>query len=358
VNFTLFGYPKAGKSTMFNVLTGAHAATSAFEAGKREAHEHVTPVPDARLDRLARLYPDRRKVAATVDIFDLAGISFGEVKTSVFLNALRQADALIHVVRGFRDDAVPHPKNRVAPAEDIRAMEEELILADLVAVEARLERLDKDLKKMKSPDGERERDLLLRGKSHLEAGRPLRTFAFHGDEEKLVRAFAFLSQKPLLHLLNADESEAGRLADVERAAGAPGARTAVLACCGKIEAEIMEFENPEDKAAFQSEYGLRELTPPRFFSVLWGLLDQISFYTIGKDEVRAWPVRRETPAIRAAGAIHTDIEHGFIRAEVIGFEDLAAEGSWQLAKDKGRIRLEGKDYPVRDGDVVFFRFAT
>lgn len=358
MNFTLFGYPKAGKSTLFNVLTGAHAATSAFEAGKREAHEHVTPVPDARLDRLAGLYPDRRKVTAAVDIFDLAGISFGEVKTSVFLNPLRLADAIVHVVRGFHDEAVPHPKNRIAPAEDIRTMEEELVLADLVAVEGRLERLDKDLKKMKSPEGERERDLLLRAKAHLEGGRPLRAFAFHGDEEKLVRAFAFLSQKPLLHLLNADESEAGRLAEVERAVGPPGARTAVLACCGKIEAEIMDIDSPEDKAAFLAEYGLRDLTPPRFFRVLLDLLDLISFYTIGKDEVRAWPIRRETPALRAAGAIHTDIEHGFVRAEVIGFEELAAEGSWQLAKDKGRIRLEGKDYPVRDGDVIFFRFTT
>ena len=358
MNFTLFGYPKAGKSTLFNVLTGAHAAVSAFDAGKREAHEYVTPVPDARLDRLAGFYPDRKKAAAAVEIFDLAGISLGEVKTSLFLNALRLADLLVHVVRGFHDDDIPHPKNRVAPADDIRTMEEELVLADLGTAEARLERLDRDLKKMKSPEGEKEREILLRAKAHLESGRPLRSFAFRGDEEKSVRAFAFLSQKAILHLVNADEADAGRLGEVEEAAGPPGARAAVLASCGKIEAEIMEIEDPGEKAVFQAEYGLRELTPPRFFAAAMALLDEIFFYTIGKDEVRAWPIRRSSTALRAAGAIHTDIERGFIRAEVIGFDDLAVQGSWHQAKEKGHIRLEGKDYVVRDGDVIFFRFAT
>jgi len=358
VNFTLFGYPQAGKSTLFKVLTGARTSARTFEAGKREAHEHVTPVPDPRLDRLAGLHPDRKKVAAAVEIIDLAGISIGEVKTSVFLNALRRADLLVHVVRGFRDERIPHPRRRVAPAEDIRTMDEELVLADLGTVEARLERLDKDLKKMKNPDFERERDVLLRGKAHLEGGHPLRTFGFHGDEDKAIRAFAFLSQKAVLHLVNADESDAGRLDEIERAAGSVGSRASVLAACGRIEAEIMDVEDPSDKAAFREEYGLRELTSGRFFKAAMTLLDRVFFYTVGKDEVRAWPIARSTTALRAAGSIHTDIEHGFIRAEVVDFEDLAAEGSWHQAKEKGRVRLEGKDYLVRDGDVVFFRFAT
>jgi hypothetical protein len=357
VNFTLFGYPKTGKSSIFNILTGAHAEIRAFDPGQREANERVTPVPDPRLDRLAGLYPDKNKVAAAVEIFDFAGISFGEVKTSVFLNALRKADALVHVVRGFHDDEIPHPKNRISPADDIRTMEEELFLADLLSIEARLERLDKDLKKMKSPEGEKEREVLVRLKAHLEGGRPVRDFAFHGEEEKVVRAFAFLSQKPILHLINADESDAGRLGEIEQTVCAPGPRAAALACCGKIEREILEVESEEDKRVFCAEYGLRELTAPRFFALMAALLDLVFFYTIGKDEVRAWPIRRASSALKAAGEIHTDIEHGFIRAEVVGFDDLLAQGSWQQAKEKGYVRLEGKDYVVRDGDVIYFRFA-
>jgi hypothetical protein len=211
---------------------------------------------------------------------------------------------------------------------------------------------------MKSPEGEKEREILARLKSHLDAGRPLRGFGFHGDEEKAVRAFAFLSQKPILHLINADESDAGRLGEIESAVPASGPRSAALAFCGKIEREILEIEDLDDARVFMDEYGLKELTAPRFFPLLIRLLDHIFFYTIGKDEVRAWPIPRATPALKAAGTIHTDIEHGFIRAEVIGFDDLAAQGSWHDAKEKGHVRLEGKDYPVRDGDVIFFRFAT
>ena len=358
MNLTLFGYPKTGKSSLFNILTGAHLEIHAFEAGKREANERVTPLPDARLDRLAGLYPEKKKVAAAVEVFDLAGISYGEVKTSVFLNALRKADALVHVVRGFHDDEIPHPKNRVSPADDIRTMEEEIVLSDLLSIEARLERLDKDLKKMKIPEGEKEREILLRLKARLDGGLPLRGYAFPGDEEKSVRAFAFLSRKPILHLINADESDIGRLGEIERAAAPEGPRSAALAFCGKIEREILEIEDEEERRVFRAEYGLQDLTAPRFFPLMMDLLDQIFFYTIGKDEVRAWPLRRSASALKAAGAIHTDIEHGFIRAEVIGFDDLVAQGSWPKAKDKGHIRLEGKDYVVRDGDVIYFRFAT
>jgi GTP-binding protein YchF len=356
VNFTIFGYPKTGKTSLFNILTGSRAGVSAFEVGKREANERVCPLPDARLDALAALYPDRKRMPAAIDVVDLAGIAFGEVKASVFLNALRKADALLHVVRGFPDDALPHPKNRIDPAGDIRAMEEELLLADLVSIEARLERIDKDLKKMKSPEGEKERDLLLRLKSHLEAGGPLRTYVFPETEEKIVRAFAFLSQKPIAHLINAGEGDLGRLAEVERAF-VPGPRAAALAFCGKIEREILEIEDEAERTVFREEYGLRESTAPRFFPLVLALLDLIVFYTIGKEEVRAWSVRRHSPALKAAGAIHTDIEKGFIRAEVVSLEELLRRGGWALAKEAGALRLEGKDYIVRDADVIYFRFA-
>jgi hypothetical protein len=356
VNFTLFGYPKAGKTTLFDILTGAHEAVSAVESGKREAHEKICHVPDARLDRISALHPGKKRVAAAVDFIDLAGISYGEVKTSVFLNALRKADGLVHVVRGFHDENVAHAKPSISPADDIRAMDEELLLADLISVEARLEKLDKDLKKMKSAEGERERDILAGLRKNLADGRPVRECPLTEIEEKHVRAFAFLSQKPILHAVNIDEADAARRAEIEAALQPVNKGTAVLAFCGKIEREILEIADPEDERTFMAEYGLTELTVDRFFPAAFRAIDHIFFYTIGKDEVRAWPVRRGASAHQAAGSIHTDIERGFIRAEVIPAEDLFAFGSMQAAKERGHIRLEGKDYVVRDGDVIYFRF--
>lgn len=357
MNFTFFGYPKAGKTTLFNILTGAHAEMTAYEDGRREPNERMCPLPDARLDGLAALYPEKKKVPASLDFIDLAGISYGEVKNSVFLNALRKADGLIHVVRGFHDPEIPHAKPAVSPKDDIRTMDEELLLADLISIEARLERLDKDLKKAKLPEGEKEREILIRLRRHLESGRPLREFGLTEAEDKLLKAFAFLSLKPILHVINAGESDVGRLHELEREY-APGAKgSAVLAFCGRIEEEILEIDNEEDKRIFQAEYGLSEPTPGRFFPAALALMETIFFYTVGKDEVRAWPVRAHSSALKAAGAIHTDIEKGFIRAEVIPYAELAPLGSLHAAKDRGAIRLEGKEYVVRDGDVIYFRFA-
>ena len=358
MNFALFGYPKSGKTTLFNILTGARAEVTAYEDGKREPNEKVRPLPDARLDALGRIYPERRKVPAALEFVDLAGISYGEVKTSLFLNALRKADGLVHVVRGFHDDQIQHAKPAINPRDDIRTMEEELLIADLGSVEVRLEKLDKDLKKAKSPEGEKERAVLARLKAHLEEGRPLREFPFHEAEEKLVRSFAFLSQKPILHMINADETDAGRIKAVEDSL-APGRKgTLVLAFCGRIEREIMEIEDESEKQVFLAEYGLTEMTPGRFFPAALDLMETIFFYTIGKDEVRAWPLKRHSHALRAAGAIHTDIEKGFIRAEVVPCDVLLGLGSLHDAKEKGAIRLEGREYVVQDGDVIYFRFSV
>ncbi|MBN2207014.1 MAG: redox-regulated ATPase YchF [Candidatus Aminicenantes bacterium] len=357
MNLTLFGYPKAGKTTLFNLLAGAHVEVKAYEDGKKDAHVHACPVPDARLDRVAALYPEKTKVQAQVDIVDLAGVSFGEVKSGAYLNLLRKADALVHVVRGFRDASIPHPAGRVAPADDIRIMEEELALADLVSLESRIDRLDKDLKKAKEAEAVKERDLLARLRADLETGRALRELDIPALEEKHLRGFTFLSRKPLIHAVNADETDLADLATPERFAPAPAGRgVRVLAFCGKIEAEILTLEG-DDKSAFMSEYGLKEPTSERVFRDLPGWLGEIAFFTVGKDEVRAWMIPEATPALRAAGAVHSDIERGFIRAEVIAWDALLALGSLQAAKDKGAIRLEGKDYAVRDGDVVYFRFA-
>jgi len=371
VNVTLFGYPKTGKTTLFDLLTGARSAAG-HEDGRREPHARTVPLPDPRLDALAAAHPDRRRVAAAMDLTDLAGISFGEVKTSLFLDHLRRADGLVHVVRGFADPGLPPALGRIDPAADARSMEEELVLADLVQADARLERLDRDLKKTKDPEGEKERDLLRRLRPELESGRGLRGAELSPAEEKLIRAFAFLSLKPLLHFVNIDEKD---LASIRRpealfpglaapAAGdtyrgdmsptGPGRR--VLAFCGRIEADLAELEAPE-RAAFMAEYGLETPSAPLFAGQAAAFLDRITFLTVGKDEVRAWTVRRGATAVEAAGAVHTDIAKGFIRAEVVAAEELLRHGSLPRAKEAGAIRLEGRDYAVRDGDVVYFRFA-
>lgn len=356
VNVTIFGYPKTGKTTLFNLLAGAHLEVRAYEDGKREPNVRACHVPDGRLDRIAALYPEKKKVPAALDLTDLVGISYGEVKDSLFLANLRKADGLVHVVRAFRDERIPHPKNRIDPAEDIRFMEEELVLADLLAADGRLERLGRDLKKMKDPDGEKEKEVLERLRPFLESGRGLRDAPLPAAEEKLIRSFAFLSLKPLLHVINFDEADVrflgspGDLYPVEQA----GRRT--MAFCGKIENEISECDEAE-RAEFMAGYGLREPSAARFYARVVSFLDRISFFTVGKDEVRAWTVRKGSTALKAAGAIHTDIEKGFIRAEVISSDDLLKLGSLQQAKDSGAIRLEGKEYVVRDGDVIYFRFA-
>lgn len=357
MNVTLFGYPKTGKTTLFELLSGSRTAVHGHGDGPREPNVRTVSLPDPRLDRIAAAYPDRRKVAAALDLVDLGGISFGEVKTSLFLGHLRKADGLVHVVRGFASEDVPPARGRVDPAADIRAMEDELVLADLVLADARLERLDRDLKKMKDPEGEKERDLLLRLRPELEAGRGLRGLPLTAAEEKLIRSFAFLTLKPLLHFINADERDLALLRTPEALVPGLGAGPWTMAFCGRIEAELAELE-PAERRAFMAEYGLAEPSAPLFAGRAAEFLGRVTFYTVGKDEVRAWTVRRDAPAAEAAAAIHSDIARGFIRAEVVAADELVRHGTLHQAKEAGAIRLEGKDYAVRDGDVIYFRFAA
>jgi GTP-binding protein YchF len=354
VNFTIFGYPKTGKTTLFNLLTGARVEVRAYGDGKREPNQRTCPIPDERLDRISGLYPDKKKVDAAVDVIDLAGISCGEVKNSTLLSILRKADGLVHVVRGFSDPTLPAIKP-VNPAEDIRAMEDEILLADLASVEARLEKLDKDLKKVKDAEGEKERDLLGKLRAPLEQEKGIRSVSLTASEEKMIRSFAFLSQKPRLHLVNVGEKDIPLIGETpSRFAPASGAAE-VMAFCGKFESEVLDLADGE-REAFMAEFGLGQTIQRLFFQSVPRLLGLHTFFTIGKDEVRAWLVKADSPAQAAAGVIHSDLERGFIRAEVISWQDLVAAGSLQAAKDKGGIRLEGKDYPVRDGDVIYFRF--
>ncbi len=356
MNFTIFGYPKTGKTTLFNLLTGAKIEVQTYDTGKREPNLRTCSVPDLRLDKISHLYPEKEKKPATMDYIDLAGISYGEVKNESYLNYLRKADGLAHVVRAFVDESIPHPKGEIDPVEDIMAMEEEIILADLLSVESRIEKLKKELKGTKNPEGEKEMGWLASLQTTLEEGKAIRELGLSPAEEKLFRSFAFLSQKPLFYMINVDEKDIGLIETPEKVFSSAKKGTATLAFCGKIEMEILELEE-EEKDIFLEEYGFKELSAPRFLRSSYSLMDVITFFTIGKEEVKAWTIPKGTLALHAAGIIHSDIAKGFIRAEVIGWEELCDFGSFQTAKENAAIRLEGKDYTVRDGDVIYFRFA-
>ena len=355
MNFTIFGYPKTGKTTLFNLLTGADIDISGFESGKKEPHLRTCAVPDPRLDQLCALYPDKQQKPAHIDYIALAGMAFGEIRNETYLNFLRKADGLAHVARGFRNDTVPHFRSEIAPEADIRSMEEEMILADLMSVEARLEKLDKELKRGKTPEWEKENQLLNEIKKNLEQNIPVRSLTFKAAEDKFLRSFAFLSQKPLFHMINVDEKDIPRLDRPDEFYTTEAISTSALAFCGKIEMEIQQLDDQE-KNLFLMEYGLKELSDVRFLRASYTLLDVVTFFTIGKEEVKAWTTRRGSSALEAAGAIHSDIQIGFIRAEVIAWDELQRHGSFQSARESAAVRLEGKTYPVRDGDVIFFRF--
>ena len=357
----LIGFPSSGRTALFQLLTSTRDAPRA--GGKGEANVGISRVPDERLDHLTALFDPRKRVPATVEFADIAGPSAGRAGAQALLDVapFRNADALLHVVRMFRDPSVPHPAGTVDPARDVRLMEDEIILADLGVVERRLERLERGLKKGPTPELRRERQVLVRCRAALEDGRPLRALALDAEEAKRLRGFQFLSAKPLLIVLNLDEADLPRADEAVALAGLEafmsGAATRAVSICAKIELEIAQLDE-EDAAAFMSDLGLRESGLDRVIRASYDLLGYISFFTVGEDECRAWSIPRNTPAQIAAGEIHSDISRGFIRAEVVGYEHLIARGSLAACRDHGELRLEGKDYIVLDGDCINFRHAT
>ena len=347
--------------------------TSAKDTGRtaqgKEAAIGISKVPDERLDRLTAMFNPKKRVPATVEFSDMAvtGQS-GGAKMLVDVAAYKNADALVHVLRAFEDPAIPHPAETVNPARDAQAMEEELILADLGVAERRLERLDKDLKKSRSAELEKERDVLTACRAALEQGQPLRALDLKGEDLKRLRGFQFLSAKPLLIVINLDESQlTGGAADATETTAAAkatgltafvsGAKTAAVAVCGKIELEIGQLD-AADAAAFLADLHLKESGLNRVIRASYDLLGYISFFTVGEDECRAWSIPRGTTAQLAAGEIHSDIARGFIRAEVVSYSALTTRGSMAACRDHGEVRLEGKEYVVDDGDIMNFRFAT
>src|SRR2546430_2961788 len=358
----LVGFGSSGKTSLFQLMTSAKETGRAAH-GKGDVSIGISKVPDARLDRLTAMYNPRKRVPATVEFTDLAMPS-GTAGAAALVDvaAYKNADALVHVVRAFEDPAVPHPSGTSDPARDAQAMEDELSLADLGLVERRLERLDKDLKKNRSADLERERDVILLCKTALEEGRPLRALDLKGDDLKRLRGFQFLSAKPLLIVVNLDESHLA--GGIDRAIERSGltaflsrASTAAVAVCAKIELEIAQLD-AADAAAFLNDLGLAESGLDRVIRAAYDLLGYMSFFTVGEDECRAWSIARQTPAQLAAAEIHSDIARGFIRAEVVSYDALVARGSMAACRERGEVRLEGKEYVVQDGDIINFRFAT
>ena len=355
----LIGLPSTGKTTLFRLLTQPSGESA--PAHRRAAPQvGVAQVPDPRLDRLTALFDPRRQVPATVEVSELAG--HGSAAAMLDVSGFRNADALLHVLRMFSDERVPHAAGGLDPARDARQMEDELILADLGVAERRQQKIRQDMKKGRSRELDEELRVIEQCRAALEDGRPLRALALDAADARRLRSFSFLSAKPLLAVLNLDEAD---VADPERAmarAGFAGALSGsgieTVAVCAKIELEIAELP-PGDRTAFLADLGLADSGLDRVVRASYRLLGYISFFTVGKDECRAWSVPRGTPAQEAAGEIHSDIARGFIRAEVVHYDALTArEGSHAACREHGEVRLEGKDYVVGDGDVVNFRFAT
>ena len=351
----LIGLPKSGKTTLFNLLTGSSVATARYDTGRAELHTGVARVPDPRVEVLHGLFNPKKTTHATFEVVDLAGIAKGE-RAGLETKEFRNADALLHVVRAFADEALGAPE----PRRDIEALETELLLADLEVVERRLERLEASIKKQRKDAELKERELLVRIKAALEAERPLRAETLTPEEDKLLRGFTFLSAKPIFHIVNLDETsiaagdrvvETFGLADV-----ALRPRTRVGWVSAVIETEIARLEGDEQQA-FLADLGLAEPAIRRVLRECYALLGLVSFFTVGDDEVRAWPIPQGTRAQDAAGVVHSDIARGFIRAEVNGYDELVAvAGSFADLRARGQLRLEGKDYVVRDGEICHFRF--
>jgi GTP-binding protein YchF len=366
MQIAIVGLAGSGKTTVFNTLTRGHAETGGF--GGMELHVGVVKVPDERLDKLAAIFKPKKVIQADVTYVDLPAppaSTDGHVGTedlpAEHLARLRDSDALLHVVRAFEDPNNPHPEGSVDPARDLDRLDVEFILADLALVDRRIERLKQSGRHgtpAEKEANEREEAVIVRLKAGLEAGSPIRDLGLDPDEEKAIRGFRFLTQKPVLVLLNVGESDIAGAGErvAALAAGYDHQSALVDALSAKIEMELGELE-PDEAAVFMEELGIAASGLDRVIELSYRLLGLISFLTAGPDEVRAWPIRDGSNAVDAAGAIHTDLAKGFIRAETVAYEDLLTLGSMAAARKVGKLRSEGKTYRVHDGDVVEILFS-
>lgn len=348
----IIGLPQSGKTTIFNALTRGNQPVTT-SGGRFEVHTGVVDVPDERVDRLSEMFKPRKTIYAKVTYADIAGLEGGKAAISgALLNQLSQMDGLLHVVRCFDDPSIPHPSGSIDPVRDVAMMDSELLINDMIAVERKLERLTEERQKGGGREKalvERETVLFNRFHESLSQETPLREIEITSEEEKMLSGFGFLTRKPLLLLLNLAEGQ------TQPAIEATRPNVGLVALQGKLEMDIAQL-SPEDAEIFMAEYGIEELGLKRVIRLSYDLLDQQSFFTVGEDEVRAWTVRRGATALEAAGAIHTDLMKGFIRAEVVTYQDLVALGGLAEARGKGKLRLEGKEYIVQDGEIVHIRF--
>lgn len=363
MRLAITGLSNSGKTTIFNALTGQNIETTIYPTISGEPNFGVVKVPDQRVNKLAEIYKPKKITYATVEYIDYIGLTKGDLaQNRKVFDLIKDVDAIVHVVRAFEDDSVLHPMNQVNPIRDMEILELELIFGDLELVEKRLERIEEGAKKGKKPN-EAEISLLFKCKDALEKGIPLRGISFSDEEQKTMRHLQFISTKPEVVVLNISENDLNTekasvlQKDAEKFFLEKGLSetTKVVTLCGKIEMEIAQLK-PDEARAFLDDLGIEEPALNKLIHLSYDLLGLISFLTCGEDEVRAWTIKKGTMAQQAAGKIHSDIERGFIRAEVISFDDFISSGSMSVARDKGLLRLEGKTYEVKDGDIIHFRF--
>ncbi len=357
----IVGLPFSGKSTLFQAVTKARLDSVALS--RAEAHRGVVKIPDKRLEKLVEVFSPRNTVFATIEFVDVVGLKKGESGstqfTTNFLSSVKTNDALVQVVRLFDNDAVPHPDGSIDAVRDIGTFDTEFILSDLAILETRLDRIRKTLQKSVDETAKRELPVLEKCHAILEQEKPLRETDFTKDETQILKTYQLLTLKPMLIALNFDESQQGDAAQIVTtiAAAKGGKKTGVASFFGRIDLEMSEL-SPEEVQAFMVEYGIKELALDTLIREAYTLLGLQSFFTVGEDECRAWTIRKGMSAQESAGVIHSDFFAKFIRAEVVHFNDfVAAEGSFAKAKDAGHWRLEGKEYIVKDGDILSIRHS-
>jgi len=354
----IVGLPYSGKSTLFSTLL--NLKDDSPQHGKQNAERGVVKVPDERLEKLTALFNPKKKVNATIEFIKVAGLEGDGASPqglpALFIANVKNVDALLVMVRDFENDFYPHPLDRIDAKKDISFINSEFLLSDLAVVETRVEKLEKQVMKIKDEQDKRELVVMKKILVQLEEEKPIREMDLNEDEHRIIRGYQFVTAKPVLYVINIAEDKISDASQIEQDfSSITGKNCEVTTLSAEIEKEIAELPE-EDAAVFMEDLGITEPALTKLIRRSYELLGLISFFTVGEDECRAWTIRHDTNAQRAAGAIHSDLEKGFIRAETVHYTNLIEAGGWNACKDKGILRLEGKEYPVKDGDILSIRF--